>query len=103
MQPARLDMLHDLAELGETTHRGAENRQKLEENEPDVDVGLAAGGCAACDQPPAARESLQRTLECVRADVFEDDIDAALVRESADGRDEIGFAVEDRFVGAELL
>src|SRR5437867_5200420 len=102
-QTAGLYMLDDLVQLGEATHRGAENRKQFEENEADVDRRFAARGRAAGDQPAAACQSLQRSLERVRSNVFEHDVHAAFPGQSAHGANEIRFAVENRFVSAEVL
>src|SRR5438132_2338788 len=103
MQSAGFDMLHDLGQLGEATHCGAENRQQLEKDQANVDGRFAAGRSAARNETSAFGEALERALERLAADVLEDDIDAAFVGECARDRDKIRLAIEDRLIGAELL
>src|SRR5438093_49443 len=103
MQSAGFDMFHDLVQLGEATHCGAENRQQLEKNQANVDGRLATGRGAARDETSAFGKALERALERFSADVLEDDIDAALVGERPHDRDKICLAIEDRLIGAQLL
>src|SRR5438046_2021832 len=49
-QMSCLDMLHDLVQLGQATHRRAEDGEELEEDEADVDGRLGAAGGAAGDE-----------------------------------------------------
>src|SRR5882762_6215497 len=101
MEPASLDELHDLVQLGQTSHRRAEDGEQLEEDQAEVDGDVAAAGGAAGDEAAAFGERAQGTLEGLAADVLDDDVDAALLRKTAHVIEKIDFGVEDHLVRAE--
>src|SRR4051794_34274893 len=98
MQPSCLHVPHYFVHLGEATHRRAEDGEELEEDQADVERGVAAGGGAAGDQAPAARQDLERLLEGLAADVLENDVDAALAGQPPHLGGEVELAVEDRLL-----
>src|SRR5258708_24261725 len=94
---------HDAVEFGVGAHIGAEERKLAAEEEPQVDLGIVAGGGAAGYQAAAEGKTGEAVVPGSRPDVLEDDVDAALARDTADFiTDFLSFAI-DEMVGAELL
>ena len=60
-------------------HVRAKQRELADEQDAQVDPRVVAGGGAAGDQPAAARQALEAAIPRRRADVLDDDVDAAAV------------------------
>src|SRR5690606_33580441 len=69
----------------------------------ELDLGHADGGRAAGDERAAALEREEAASPGVDADMLEDDVDAALLRQLADDALEALLAIVDHVVGAERL
>jgi hypothetical protein len=85
---------------------GSRTNRELElllEQHHQVHLRRNAGGRSAGDQPAAALERQHGARPGVSADVFEDDIDAALLGQLADNALEAVFAVIDDVIGAKSL
>src|SRR5690606_3405084 len=82
---------------------GAEYLQLLLEELHEVHLRRDAGGRAAGDEAAAALHAEDGAGPGVRADMLEDDIDAALLRQLAHDALEALLAVVDDVVGAERL
>ena len=95
--------LEDHAEFVPCAHVGAEDGKLAIEEEANVEFGVRASGGAAGDETPGGGEAFDAFAPGGFADVFKDDVDAAIVGETAnflgDGHD----AVMNDFVGAELF
>src|SRR5207248_8145385 len=78
------DELHYCVELGLRTHVGAEERKLAAEEEAQIYLGIVARGGSAGDQAAGRREARETVFPCGGADVFEDDINAALISDAAD-------------------
>src|SRR5438045_2039424 len=101
MQAAGFDVAKDLVELGKTAHGGAEDREELEEDEAEVEHRFAAGRGAARHETASLGERAHGALERLCADVLDDDVDAASVRQPPQLEREIDLAIENRLVCAE--
>src|SRR5207245_289716 len=71
--------VHDVVELLPVGHRGADDVHLLPEHERDERLADRPRGRAARHEPAAALERADRVLPRGRADVFDDDVHAALV------------------------
>ncbi len=94
---------HDAVEFGLGAHIGAEERKLAAEEEPQVDLGIVAGGGAAGYQAAAEGKTGEAVVPGSCANVFEHNIDAALARDTADFITDFLSFVIDEMVGAELL
>src|SRR5882762_2751123 len=103
LETPRGHQAHDAVELGLGAHVGAEERKLAAEEESQVDLGIVAGGGAASYQAAAGGKTGEAVVPGSRPDVFEDDVDAALVRDAADFIADFLRIVIDEVVGAELL
>src|SRR3990167_4249247 len=81
------------------SHRGSQDLLLFDEEMKKIDLDLRAGRCSAGDEPPAERQGLEALLPGGGADVLEDDIDAAPVREFPDLVRDLLFVVIDDVIG----
>jgi len=95
--------LEDDAEFVPGAHVGAEDGKLAIEEEANVEFGVRASGGTAGDETSGGGKAFDAFAPGGFADVFEDDVDAAIVGETAnflgDGHD----AVMNDFVGTELF
>ena len=103
LEAARSGELQDRVELGLRAHVGAQKRELAAEEEAEIDFGIVAGGGAAGDQASSGGEAGKAVVPSGRANVFENDIDAALVGDAADFFADFLCFVIDEMVGAELF
>jgi hypothetical protein len=101
-EAALSDEFEDGAQFVLGAHVGAEDGELAGKQEADIEFGVVAGGGAAGDETTAGSEAFEAVIPGSGANVFDDDIYAAIVGEAThflrDGHDE----VVDDFVGAEF-
>ncbi len=95
------DEFEDRKKFGFAAHVGAENGEMAAEEEAQIDFCIVAGGGSAGDQAAVHGEGRDALRPSGFADVFEDDVDAALAREALHFGVDLLLAVDDDFVGAE--
>src|SRR5258708_2054601 len=103
LEASRGHEAHDAVEFGLGAHIGAEERKLAAEEEPQVDLGIVAGGGVAGYQAAAGGETGEAVVPGSCSNVLEDDIDAALTRDGAGFLADFRSVVIDEMVGAELL
>src|SRR6266850_121799 len=69
---------HHREQLRFCAHVGAEERKLPTEKEPEVHLGVETGGGPAGHEPPGGREAREAFVPSSSANMFEDDVDAAL-------------------------
>src|SRR5882724_7243787 len=78
LQATLSNKFHHREQLRFCAHVGAEERKLAAEEEPEVHPGVEAGGGAAGHEPPGGREAREAFVPSSSANMFEDDVDAAL-------------------------
>jgi len=95
------DEVEDREKFGFAAHVRAEKRQLAAEKEAQIDFRVVAGGGAAGDEASVDGERGDALRPGSFADVFEDDVDAALVGDAFHFGVDLLASVDDDFVGAE--
>lgn len=103
LEAAEGDEFHHRVELGLGTHVGAEERELAAEEEAEVELGVVAGGDTAGDEAAAGSEAGDAVVPGSNADVFKDDVNAALAGEAADFVADFLRLVVDEMAGAEIF
>lgn len=94
---------HDAVQLRLRSHVGAEKRKLAAEEEAQIQLGIIAGSRAAGDESAAGSETGEAVIPRNNADVFENDVDAALVGDAANlVANFLRFVIDD-MVGAEFF
>src|SRR3989442_3439805 len=102
-QLASKNALHDIEEFAGTAHRGSEHLQLPEENVAKVGLGSKTRRGAASEHPATPPCGAEAAHPSLRADVIDDNIDAASIREVSNLLIEFVGPVIDQKVGAELF
>ncbi len=97
------DEFHDRVQLGFRAHVGTEERKLAAEKEAEVDLGVKAGSGATGHQPAPGSEAGEAFVPRGGADVLENDIHAALIRDAADFLADFLCFVIDEVVCAQLF
>src|SRR6266849_3313303 len=102
LEAARRDKFHYRVQLGLGAHVRAEQRKLAAEQEAEIKLGIVAGRCAARDQTASWSETGEALLPGSRADVFENDVDAALASDAANFLADFLRFVVDEMIGTKL-
>jgi hypothetical protein len=95
------DEVEDGEKFGFAAHVRAENGKMAAEKEAQIDFGVEAGGGAAGDEASIDGERGNALRPGSFANVFEDDVDAALVGDAFDFGVDLLAGVDDHFISAE--
>src|SRR6266571_3348611 len=101
-EAAGRDEFHYRVQLGLGAHVRAEERKLAAEQEAEIKLGIVAGRCAARDQAASWSEAGEALFPSSRADVLEDDVDAALASDAANFLADFLRFVVDHVIGAKL-
>src|SRR5216683_4141034 len=102
LEAAGGDEFHYRVQFGLGAHVRAEERKLAAEQEAEIKLGIVAGRCAARDQTASWSETGEALFPSSRADVFEDDVDAALASDAANFLADFLRFVVNQVIGAEL-
>src|SRR6266581_4657422 len=102
-EAAGRDEFHYRVQLGLGAHVRAEERKLAAEQEAEIKLGIVAGRCAARDQTASWSETGEALFPSSRADMLEDDVDAALASDAANFLADLLRFVVNPVIGAKLL
>src|SRR5216683_470720 len=103
LEAAGGDEFHYRVQFGLGAHVRAEERKLAAEQEAEIKLGIVAGRCPARDQTASWSETGEALFPGSRADVFENDVDAALASDAANFLADFLRFVVDHVIGAKLL
>ncbi len=101
-QPLFAHEIQNRVQLGAAAHVRTEQRQLAREEITQIELRGKTGGGAAGHETAAGRKAQDALLPSGGADVLEDDVHAALVRQAPDFFRNLLLRVIDDLIGAEL-